>query len=243
MQMEGKVAVVTGGAVGIGQASARKLCELGARVAILDRDAKAGQELVAALKTSGYTASFFPCDVAIEAEVKAAIAATVALYGGLHILVSNAGIQTDGDIVSTTPEVWDETMNVHVKGCFHATKYAIPAMLASGGGAIVIVSSVQSFTAVNNSVAYVAAKHALLGIARAIALDLRPEISVRIAFARERSTRRCCAPLRIKPVPPRKCSRRLAGCTRLAESVDRRKSPMRSPSWPAMRLPLSPGPV
>ena len=171
MQMEGKVAVVTGGAAGIGQASARKLCELGARVAILDRDEKAVEESVAALETSGYTASSFPCDVAIEAEVKAAIAAAVALYGGLHILVSNAGIQTNGDVVTTTPEVWDETMNVHVKGCFHATKYAIPAMLESGGGAIVIVSSVQSFTAVNNSVAYVAAKHALLGIARAIALD------------------------------------------------------------------------
>ena len=62
--------------------------------------------------------------------MKAAIAAAVALYGGLHILVSNAGIQTNGDVVTTTPEVWDETMNVHVKGCFHATKYAIPAMLA-----------------------------------------------------------------------------------------------------------------
>jgi NAD(P)-dependent dehydrogenase (short-subunit alcohol dehydrogenase family) len=171
MQMEGKVAVVTGGAAGIGRASAQKLCELGARVAILDRDSKAGEESVAALKTPGYTASFFPCDVSIEDEVKAAIAAAVALYGGLHILVSNAGVQTNGDVVSTTPEIWDETMNVHVKGCFHATKYAIPAMLKSGGGAIVIVSSVQSFTAVNNSVAYVAAKHALLGIARAIALD------------------------------------------------------------------------
>jgi NAD(P)-dependent dehydrogenase (short-subunit alcohol dehydrogenase family) len=171
MQMKGKVAVVTGGAAGIGQASARKLCELGARVAILDRDAKTGEESVAALQKAGYTASYFPCDVSIESQVEAAVAATVERYGGLHILVSNAGIQRYGDVVSTTPEVWDETMNVHVKGCFHATKYAIPAMLASGGGAIVIVSSVQSFTAVNNSVAYVAAKHALLGIARAIALD------------------------------------------------------------------------
>lgn len=169
--MEGKVAVVTGGAAGIGQACARKLCESGARVAILDRDAKAGEKSVATLETSGYTANFFPCDVAIEAEVKAAIGAAVARFGGLHILVSNAGIQTNGDVVSTTTETWDETMNVHVKGCFYATKYAIPAMVKSGGGAIVIVSSVQSFTAVNNSVAYVAAKHALLGIARAIALD------------------------------------------------------------------------
>jgi NAD(P)-dependent dehydrogenase (short-subunit alcohol dehydrogenase family) len=171
MQMQGKVAVVTGGAAGIGQATARKLCELGARVAILDRDAKAGEESVAALEKAGYTASYFPCDVSIESQVKAAIAATVARYSGLHILVSNAGIQSYGDVVTTTPELWDETMNVHVKGCFHATKHAIPAMLASGGGAIVIVSSVQSFTAVSNSVAYVAAKHALLGITRAIALD------------------------------------------------------------------------
>jgi NAD(P)-dependent dehydrogenase (short-subunit alcohol dehydrogenase family) len=171
MQMEGKVAIVTGGASGIGEASARKLCELGARVAILDRDAKTGERLVADLRTSGHTASYFACDVSIEAEVKAAIAAAVVAYGGLHILVSNAGIQSYGDVVTTTPEVWDLTMNIHVKGCFHATKYAIPAMLACGGGAIVIVSSVQSFTAVNNSAAYVAAKHALLGIARAIALD------------------------------------------------------------------------
>jgi NAD(P)-dependent dehydrogenase (short-subunit alcohol dehydrogenase family) len=171
MQMKGKVAVVTGGAAGIGQASARKLCELGARVAILDRDAKAASESVTALEKSGYSACYFPCDVSVESQVEKAISATVARYGGLHVLVSNAGIQRYGDVVTTTPELWDETMAVHVKGCFHATKYAIPAMVASGGGAIVIVASVQSFTAVNNSVAYVAAKHALLGITRAIALD------------------------------------------------------------------------
>lgn len=171
MQMEGKVAVVTGGAAGIGQASARKLCELGARVAILDRSVEAGQVTVAALEKSGYTATYLPCDVTVESEVKAAMAAIVAHYGALHILVSNAGIQRYGDVVTTTPEIWNETMDVHVKGCFHVTKYAIPAMLASGGGAIVIVASVQSFTAINNSVAYVAAKHALLGITRAIALD------------------------------------------------------------------------
>ncbi|MHB1959880.1 MAG: SDR family NAD(P)-dependent oxidoreductase [Acidobacteriaceae bacterium] len=171
MRMTGKVAVVTGGAAGIGQATAQKLCELGARVAILDRDAEAAQATVAALQKSGHAASFHSCDVAVESEVQAAMAAAVAHYGALHVLVSNAGIQRYGNVVTTTPNLWDETMDVHVKGCFHATKYAIPAMLSSGGGAIVIVASVQSFTAVNNSVAYVAAKHALLGIARSIALD------------------------------------------------------------------------
>jgi NAD(P)-dependent dehydrogenase (short-subunit alcohol dehydrogenase family) len=171
MQMENKVAVVTGGAAGIGRATAQKLCELGARVAIFDRSPEAGQETVASLEKSGFTAIYYPCDVTVEAEVKAAMAAAVSRYGALHILVSNAGIQRYGDVVTTTPELWDETMGVHVKGCFHATKYAIPAMIASGGGAIVIVASAQSFTAIQNSVAYVAAKHALLGITRSIALD------------------------------------------------------------------------
>lgn len=171
MRMEGKVAVVTGGATGIGQATAQKLCELGASVAILDRNAKAGQETVEALQKAGHTASFYPCDVTVESNVKIAIAAAAQYYGALHILVSNAGIQSYGDVVSTSPRLWDKTMDVHIKGCFYATKYAIPAMLASGGGAIVIVASVQSFTAINNSVAYVAAKHALLGITRSIALD------------------------------------------------------------------------
>lgn len=171
MRMEGKVAVVTGGATGIGRATAQKLCELGTSVAILDRNAEAAQKTVEMLRKAGYAASFHLCDVTAESEVKAAIAAAVQHYGALNILVSNAGIQSYGDVVATSSELWDKTMDVHIKGCFHATKYAIPAMLASGGGAIVIVASVQSFTAINNSVAYVAAKHALLGITRSIALD------------------------------------------------------------------------
>jgi NAD(P)-dependent dehydrogenase (short-subunit alcohol dehydrogenase family) len=120
---------------------------------------------------AGHTASVHVCDVSVESEVKRAIDAVVAQYGRLDVLVSNAGIQHYGNVVTTTPEVWDDMFGVHVKGCFYATKFAIPAMLASGGGAIVIVASVQSFTAVTDSTAYVAAKHALLGVTRSIALD------------------------------------------------------------------------
>ena len=211
MQMEGKVAVVTGGAAGIGQATARKLCELGARVAILDRSAEAGQASVAALEKSGYTAAYLPCDVTVESEVKAAMAAIVARYGALHILVSNAGIQRYGDVVTTTPEIWNETMDVHVKGCFHATKYAIPAMLASGGGAIVIVASVQSFTAINNSVAYVAAKHALLGMTRAIALD----------FATRNIRANCVCPGAIDTPMLRAAADRTGSPEKMLESIGR----------------------
>jgi NAD(P)-dependent dehydrogenase (short-subunit alcohol dehydrogenase family) len=103
--------------------------------------------------------------------VKEAIDQAVERHGGLHVLVSNAGIQRYGNVVDTSSKVWDEVFDVHVKGCFYGTKYAIPAMIKSGGGSIVIVASTQSFTAIVNSTAYVAAKHALLGMTRSIALD------------------------------------------------------------------------
>jgi NAD(P)-dependent dehydrogenase (short-subunit alcohol dehydrogenase family) len=87
------------------------------------------------------------------------------------VLVSNAGIQRYGNVLSTSSQSWNEVFDVHVKGCFYATKFAIPAMIQSGGGSVVIVASTQSFTAIVNSAAYVAAKHALLGLTRSIGLD------------------------------------------------------------------------
>ncbi len=157
--------------MGIGAATARKLCELGASVAILDRDTEAAKTTVSGLQAAGHKASSFECDVSGEKSVQEAVDAAVQLYGSLHVLVSNAGIQRYGDVAHTSTAVWDETFNVHVKGCFYVTRFGIPAMLASGGGAIVVVGSVQSFTAIVNSAAYVTAKHALLGLTRSIALD------------------------------------------------------------------------
>lgn len=157
--------------MGIGAATAQVLCELGASVAILDRDENAARITVEALTQAGHQASFFLCDVSNESSVKEAIDAAMRQYGGINVLVSNAGIQRYGDVTHTSSAVWDETFNVHVKGCFHVTRFGIPAMLASGGGAIVVVGSVQSLAAVGNSAAYIAAKHALLGLTRSIALD------------------------------------------------------------------------
>ena len=171
IRFDGKVAIVTGGAMGIGAATATKLCELGAAVAVLDRDAQSGEATVQGLTKAGYKASFHTCDVSRESSVKEAIDQAVERHGGLHVLVSNAGIQRYGNVVDTSSKVWDEVFDVHVKGCFYGTKYAIPAMIKSGGGSIVIVASTQSFTAIVNSTAYVAAKHALLGMTRSIVLD------------------------------------------------------------------------
>ena len=171
IRFDEKIAIVTGGAMGIGAATAKKLCELGASVAILDRDVEAAETTTKALLKAGYKATFFHCDVSSESSTKHAIDAAAQHYGALHVLVSNAGIQRYGDVTHTSPEVWNETFDVHVKGCFHVTRFGIPIMLACGGGAIVVVGSTQSFTAIVNSAAYVAAKHALLGITRSIALD------------------------------------------------------------------------
>lgn len=171
LRFDGKVAIVTGGATGIGAATATRLCELGATLAVFDRNVDGGRSHVASLIASGGKASFHACDVASEIDVKQAIEAVVQQHGRLDVLVSNAGIQTYGDAVQTSSQLWDKTFDVHVKGCFYATHYSIPHMIESGGGAIVIVSSVLSSTAVTNSAAYIAAKHAQVGLARSIALD------------------------------------------------------------------------
>ena len=171
VRFDGKVALVTGGAMGIGLAAAKKFLELGASVAILDKDVRAGAQASAELDSSGKRVRFFECDVANEESVVRTVAAAADVFGGVDLLVSNAGIQRYGDVLGTSGELWDEVMGVNLKGCYHIARAVIPRMIARGGGAIVVVASVQSFSAVANSAAYVAAKHALLGLVRAMSLD------------------------------------------------------------------------
>ena len=171
MDFTGKVAVVTGGGAGIGQATAREFAARHAAVAVVDRDAKTGQETAAEIRGKGGTAEFFPLDISKPDQVARTIPQIVARLGGIDILVNNAGIQRYGTVTSTSEEVWDEVMNVNLKGAFLMSKHAIPEMLKRGGGAIVMTGSVQSRGALANSVAYVTSKHALLGLIRAMALD------------------------------------------------------------------------
>jgi NAD(P)-dependent dehydrogenase (short-subunit alcohol dehydrogenase family) len=144
------------------------LCALGARVAILDRNAADGRDLAERLCER---VSFHPCDVADEQATQAAVDAAAREHGTIDVLVHSAGIQRYGDVLTTGTAVWQETMRVHVDGCFYAVRSALPHMLAAGGGSVVIVGSVQSVAAVGASAVYVTAKHALLGLTRSIALD------------------------------------------------------------------------
>jgi NAD(P)-dependent dehydrogenase (short-subunit alcohol dehydrogenase family) len=168
---QGKVAVVTGGAMGIGAATAATLSELGARVAVLDRDREQGARVAASLADTGRAASFHFCNMEDAASVLAAIDDAAQIHGAIHALAHCAGIQRYGDAVTTSLDTWRETLSVNLDGCFHAVRAALPHIMAAGGGSIVIVGSVQSIVAVANSAAYVTAKHGLAGLARSVALD------------------------------------------------------------------------
>jgi NAD(P)-dependent dehydrogenase (short-subunit alcohol dehydrogenase family) len=171
IDLSGKVAIVTGGAMGIGEATARKLAEHGAKICIFDVNREAGTKTASAIGSTGATCDFFFCDVSKASDVATAVDAVAAKHKAIDIVVSNAGIQDYGDVVSTTEEAWDHLMGINLKGCFLISKYSVPHMLARPGAAIVVVGSVQSMTALGNSVAYVTAKHGLLGLTRAMALD------------------------------------------------------------------------
>jgi NAD(P)-dependent dehydrogenase (short-subunit alcohol dehydrogenase family) len=175
IRFDNKVALVTGGAMGIGLATAKKFAELGAKVAILDRDARAGEEAAKVLGSGGRAVRFLECDVSEEASVARSVKAVGEQFSGIDVLVSNAGIQRYGDVLGTSEQLWNEVMDVNLKGCFHVAKASLPWMISRGGGAIVVVASVQAFTAVGNSAAYVTAKHALLGLVRAMSLDYASE--------------------------------------------------------------------
>lgn len=166
--LEGRVALVTGGARGIGAATARRLHADGARVAVLDLDEAAAAHT--AEQTGGIGIG---CDVTDGAAVEAAVGRVVAELGGLHILVNNAGVTRDNLLFKLTESDWDTVMNVHLKGAFNASKAAQTHMVAAKWGRIVNLSSVSALG--NRGQAnYAAAKMGLQGFTRTLAIELGP---------------------------------------------------------------------
>jgi NAD(P)-dependent dehydrogenase (short-subunit alcohol dehydrogenase family) len=144
MRLAGKVAIVTGGASGMGQSEAIIFAREGARVVVADLLEREGAQTVEAIKAAGGTARFVKLDVTSEAEWRAAIDAAAG-FGALDVLVNNAGISGtfDQDMLSTA--AWDSLMNVNAKGVFLGMKHAIPVMQKAGHGAIVNISSISGF--------------------------------------------------------------------------------------------------
>ena len=175
MKFDAKTVVVTGGALGIGQAACEILAERGAAVSIIDRDEKAGRAVCAAIESAGGRAIFSAVDVASFADVQAAIETTYAAFGSIDSLIVSAGIQRYGTAVSTDDAQWDEVLDVNLRGAWNAARAAIPFMRSNGGGTIVNVSSVQALASQQNVLAYTVSKHGLIGLTRSLAMDFAKE--------------------------------------------------------------------
>jgi len=173
-RLQGRSALITGAGSGIGREAAQLFAAEGARVVVADRDAAAGRKVAAAVEAAGGTARFVQVDVAVAAEVEAAVAEAEAAFGALHVLFNNAGIFPDGDAspVDTDEDVWDHVMAVNLKGVFLGCKYGLPALLRAGGGSIVNTASfVAVLGAATSQIAYTASKGGVLAMTREIAVE------------------------------------------------------------------------
>jgi len=166
--LEGKVAIVTGGASGIGRATALAFSNEGAKVAVADVNDEGGEETVEMIRNSGGSAFFVHADVSKSAEVEKMVDKTVETYGRLDCAFNNAGIAGEwAPITECTEENWDRVNRVNLKGVWLCMKYEIPVMIKQGGGAIVNTSSIHGLMAGQPPTpAYVASKHGIIGITR-----------------------------------------------------------------------------
>jgi len=168
----GKVAIVTGAASGIGEAVAQAIAARGGQVVVADINEDAAERAATAIGETGGSAKAFRTDVADPAAVETMVQFAVDTYGGLDIAVNNAGI---GGPLSPTGEYpvdsWRRVIDINLNGVFYGLRYQIPAMLRRGGGAIVNVASILGAVGAANSPAYVAAKHGVLGLTKAAAIE------------------------------------------------------------------------
>ena len=172
--LEGKTALVTGGGSGIGRAASLAYSREGARVVVVDVNVEGGEETVQRIKESGGEAILVHADVSSNAGNQAMVAETVERFGRLDCAFNNAGISGGRDRNLTadyTQDDWDRVIGVNLTGVWLSMKAEIPQMLAQGGGAIVNTASIMGLIATPGSVAYMAAKHGVVGLTKAAALE------------------------------------------------------------------------
>lgn len=175
-RMQSKIAIVTGGSVGIGRACVQRLAQEGAKVGIVDILEAEGAALAEDLSELGHDVAFWRVDVTDEAAMKSAIDAAAARFGGLDVLVNNAGIAgTAKPTDQVSEEEWDRVHAVNVKGVFFGTKHAIPHLRTAGGGSIVNLSSIAGLVGVGGIAPYHASKGAVRLMTKNDAITYAPE--------------------------------------------------------------------
>ena len=171
MRLRNRVALVTGGTSGIGQATALLLAEEGAQVAITGRSESRGRKVRAEIEQAGGQAIFVRADVRFADECRRTVEDTVQAFGRLDILVNNAGVLYPNTVLDCTEEEWDLTVDISLKGTFLMSKYALPIMIAQGSGAIVNIASGWGLVGGNEAAAYCAAKGGVVLLTKAMAID------------------------------------------------------------------------
>jgi len=170
-RLSGKIAAVTGGASGIGEATVRRFVAEGAKVAFADRDADRGKRVMAEIEATGGQTLFVEAQLGREADAAAFVKQAADRFGRLDVLVNNAGIRLYHTVVEASAESWDEILGVNLKGYAFCAKAAIPIMREAGGGSIVNVASVRSVTSVGKTTQYDTTKAAVAGLTRGMAAD------------------------------------------------------------------------
>jgi NAD(P)-dependent dehydrogenase (short-subunit alcohol dehydrogenase family) len=173
--LKGKTIIVTGAGSGIGRASAEMFAASGANIVVADLDENGGRETVKSIEAAGGTARFTRCDVSVEDQVAALVAFAVDSYGGLHGALNNAGIEMRNKPVhELTAKDWQSVIDVDLTGVFYCIKHEVLYMKDHGGGSIVNTASASGLRAIANTADYTAAKHGVIGLTKAAAIDGGP---------------------------------------------------------------------
>lgn len=172
--LAGRVAIVTGGASGIGRASARALAREGARVCVADLNAEGAERVAKEIASAGGEAFGFAMDVSDLAQNEALVRETVERFGSLHVAFLNAGIAVPSTILAGDVDAWDRVVAVNLRGVFLGLRSVAPALIQTGGGAIVATASVAGLRGGVGMPSYYASKHGVVGLVKAAAAELAP---------------------------------------------------------------------